>query len=95
VSDIGSRQGGSFTVRVDGAEVTAYDGDSVAAVLVRDGRVAWRRTRHGDRPRGLFCGIGACQDCLVTVDGVSGVRACLAPASSGAEIATSGGSGGD
>jgi predicted molibdopterin-dependent oxidoreductase YjgC len=86
---VAPRKGDSFTVSIDGTEVTAYDGDSVAAVLVRAGRVSWRRTRHGDRPRGLFCGIGACQDCLVTVDGVDGVRACVAPAVVGAEIRTS------
>jgi predicted molibdopterin-dependent oxidoreductase YjgC len=91
MSGAGSRKGDAFIVRVDGAEVTAYDGDSVAAVLVRDGRVSWRRTRHGDRPRGLFCGIGACQDCLVTVDGVAGVRACVAPAREGSSITTDGG----
>ena len=83
------RKGDSFTVSVDGTEVTAHDGDSVAAVLMRAGRVSWRRTRDGDRPRGLFCGIGACQDCLVTVDGVDGVRACVAPAAAGAAIRTS------
>jgi predicted molibdopterin-dependent oxidoreductase YjgC len=91
---VASRKGDSFTVSIDGAEVTAYDGDSVAAVLMRAGRVCWRRTRHGDRPRGLFCGIGACQDCLVTVDGVDGVRACLAPAVPGAAIRTSEGASG-
>jgi predicted molibdopterin-dependent oxidoreductase YjgC len=80
----------SFTVRVDGREVAAYDGDTIAAVLVRDGGVAWRRTRSGDRPRGLFCGVGACHDCLVTVDGVPGVRSCLAPAADGAVVATDG-----
>jgi aerobic-type carbon monoxide dehydrogenase small subunit (CoxS/CutS family) len=79
----------SFTVRIDAVEAAAYDGDSIAAVLMREGRVSWRRTRYGDRPRGLFCGIGACQDCLVTVDGVGGVRACVAPAAPGAEIRTS------
>ena len=85
------RRGDSFRVSVDGAEVTAYDGDSVAAVLMREGRVSWRRTRDGDRPRGLFCGIGACQDCLVTVDGVGGVRACVAPVHAGTSITTGGG----
>ena len=79
----------TFTLRVDGDEVPAYDGDSLAAVLMREGRTSWRRTRFGDRPRGLFCGIGACHDCLVSVDGVSGVRACLAPASAGAVVTTS------
>jgi predicted molibdopterin-dependent oxidoreductase YjgC len=89
MSGVGVRTGDSFTVSVDGTAVTAYDGDSVAAVLMRAGRVSWRRTRHADRPRGLFCGIGACQDCLVTVDGVEGVRACIAPAAPGTAIRTS------
>lgn len=86
-------RGDGFAVLVDGAEVTAYDGDTVAAVLVRAGRTSWRRTRHGGQPRGLFCGIGACQDCLVTVDGVRGVRACVAPATPGASVTTDGGDG--
>jgi len=87
------RSGDSFTVRLDGAEVTAFDGDTVAGVLVREGRVSWRRTRHGERPRGLFCGIGACQDCLVEVDGRRGVRACVAPARAGTSIVTGDGDG--
>jgi len=78
-----------LVVRVDGVEVAAREGDTVAAVLVRAGMSSWRRTRHGDRPRGLFCGMGACQDCLVTVDGVPGVRACLAPVGDGSVIETS------
>jgi predicted molibdopterin-dependent oxidoreductase YjgC len=76
-------------VVVDGRETTAYDGDTVAAVLVRGGAVSWRKTRFGGEGRGLFCGIGVCQDCLVTVDGVEGVRACLAPVSPGCTITTS------
>lgn len=79
----------TFAIRVDGREVEAHDGDTVAAALVRDGRASWRRTRFGDRPRGLFCGMGACQDCLVTVDGTPGVRACLAPAVPGCDVRTS------
>jgi len=78
-----------FLVHVDGRGVEARGGDTVASVLVRDGLVAWRRTRVDAAPRGLFCGIGACHDCLVTVDGVAGVRACLAPAVSGCSITTS------
>jgi aerobic-type carbon monoxide dehydrogenase small subunit (CoxS/CutS family) len=88
------RKGDTFAVRVDGAELTAYAGDTVAAVLVRAGLVSWRRTRVGHRPRGLFCGIGACQDCLVTVDGVDGVRACLAPVAPGTAVTTSDGADG-
>jgi predicted molibdopterin-dependent oxidoreductase YjgC len=78
-----------FEVRVDGVAVTAYDDDTVASLLVREGCVSWRRTRFGDRPRGLFCGMGACQDCLVAVDGVEGVRACLTPVQPGMAVTTS------
>jgi predicted molibdopterin-dependent oxidoreductase YjgC len=84
-----------FVVHVDGEQLTAYDGDTIAAVLVRDGRVSWRRTRNGDRPRGIFCGIGACQDCLVSVDGVRGVRACVAPAFPEAYVSTDEGARGE
>ena len=78
-----------FLVLVDGTPMPAEDGDTVAAVLMRGRQVAWRRTRHRDQPRGLFCGMGACQDCLVTVDGVAGVRACIAPAAPGMTVTTS------
>ncbi|HEY7857391.1 MAG TPA: (2Fe-2S)-binding protein [Candidatus Nanopelagicales bacterium] len=66
-----------FFVTVDGTRCQAYDGDTLAAVMVRAGLTSWRTTRREVAPRGLLCGIGACQDCLVTVGGVTSVRACL------------------
>lgn len=65
----------SFTL--DGVEMTAAEGQSIAGALIADGVMSWRRTRFGDQPRGVFCGIGACFDCLVTVNGEPNVRACL------------------
>ncbi|WP_121714748.1 (2Fe-2S)-binding protein [Streptomyces sp. E5N91] len=65
---------------VDGEPLPYTEGQTVAAALVAAGRVAWRTTRVGHRPRGVFCGIGVCFDCLVTVDGAPGQRACLVPA---------------
>ncbi|MFB7599360.1 2Fe-2S iron-sulfur cluster-binding protein [Streptomyces sp. NPDC056160] len=62
-------------IEVDGDRIAGLAGQSIAALLLADGRVAWRRTRTG-RPRGVFCGIGACFDCLVTVNGLRDVRAC-------------------
>jgi predicted molibdopterin-dependent oxidoreductase YjgC len=69
-------------VTFDGRELPAEAGQTVAAVLLAAGITAWRTTRFGGRPRGLFCGIGACFDCLVTVNGTT-VRACLAEAKPG------------
>ncbi|MBQ0825849.1 (2Fe-2S)-binding protein [Streptomyces tagetis] len=73
---------------VDGEPVRFVEGQTVAAALVATGRVAWRTTRTGRRPRGVFCGIGVCFDCLVAVDGVPGQRACLVPARAGMAVTT-------
>ncbi|MFE8011874.1 (2Fe-2S)-binding protein [Streptomyces antibioticus] len=84
-----------FTVRFDGREIEALPGRTIAAVLWAAGITAWRGTRGGGRPRGVFCGIGVCFDCLVTVDGRPNQRACLAPATPGADIRTQEGTGHD
>lgn len=63
-------------VVIDGEGVQAYPGQTVAAALLASGRDSWRTTRQNGRPRGVFCGIGACFDCLVTVNGIPDVRAC-------------------
>ncbi|WP_112248414.1 FAD-dependent oxidoreductase [Kribbella monticola] len=65
-----------ISVVVDGAPVEALPGQTVAAVLMTAGRESWRTTRTAGRPRGVFCGIGACFDCLVVVNGTPDVRAC-------------------
>jgi NADPH-dependent 2,4-dienoyl-CoA reductase/sulfur reductase-like enzyme len=49
---------------------------TVGAALWAAGVRSWRTTRGG-APRGLFCGIGVCYDCLATVDGVTGQRVCI------------------
>lgn len=72
-----------ITLTFDGRPVPAVAGDSVGAALTRAGVRAWRNTRRKGRPRGLFCGIGICYDCLLTVDGAPDQRACLVPATDG------------
>lgn len=78
----------SSVIKVDGTDVPAGPDQTVAAALIAAGIVWWRRTRRYGRPRGLFCGIGACFDCLVRVDGGPPVRACLTPARDGMIIDT-------
>jgi hypothetical protein len=69
------------------------EGQTVGAALVRVGIRSWRTTRFSGRPRGLFCGIGVCFDCLITVDGVPNVRACLHPAATGMRVSSQEGTG--
>ncbi|HEY0248369.1 MAG TPA: (2Fe-2S)-binding protein [Gryllotalpicola sp.] len=73
----------AVTIIVDGTPVSGVAGQSVAGVLLAAGRLAWRTTAAGRRPRGVFCGIGVCFDCLVTVNGVRDVRACQRTAHDG------------
>src|SRR5262245_21913122 len=73
---------------LDGQELTARPGQSVGAAMVDAGIRSWRSTRADGRPRGIFCGIGVCYDCLVTVDGAANQRACLVPVQDGMALTT-------
>lgn len=64
------------TLQVEGEPVTARIGDTLAAALVSAGITGLRETARGDR-RGLFCGMGVCNECLVSVDGRQSKRACM------------------
>jgi D-hydroxyproline dehydrogenase subunit alpha len=74
-----------FDIDVDGRAVSAEPGQTVAAALIGAGIAVFRRTPTG-APRGIFCGMGVCFDCLVTVDGLAGQRACMTPARPGMRI---------
>jgi NADPH-dependent 2,4-dienoyl-CoA reductase/sulfur reductase-like enzyme len=69
----------------EGRPVTCRTGDSVAAALVDADELDLRETAQGGA-RGLFCGMGVCQECLVTIDGVAGQRACLTPVREGMRV---------
>ncbi|MEO8485051.1 MAG: 2Fe-2S iron-sulfur cluster-binding protein [Betaproteobacteria bacterium] len=72
----------------DGADVVARQGDSVAAALIASGRLACRVTPVEARPRGPWCLMGACQDCLVEVDGVPNAQGCMLAVVPGMRVAT-------
>jgi glycine/D-amino acid oxidase-like deaminating enzyme len=64
-------------ITFDGRPIPALPGETLAAALSAAGILAYRQTPSG-APRGLWCGMGACFDCLVTIDGRANQRACLA-----------------
>ena len=73
----GVERGPRVQITVDGRPVECFLGESVAAAMVADsGELTLRTTAAGD-PRGLFCGMGVCFECLVVVDGVANTRACM------------------
>jgi glycine/D-amino acid oxidase-like deaminating enzyme/uncharacterized protein YjeT (DUF2065 family) len=79
------RSGEIVEIVYDGQRLTALAGETVAAALASHGIVQFRHTRDGGR-RGLYCGMGACFDCLVTVDGKASQRACLTKVAANQEI---------
>jgi len=81
----------TVTITFAGRTLQARDGQSVAAALTAAGVRSWRTTRRGARPRGLFCGIGVCFDCLLTIDGRPAQRACLVPVRDGMILGETGG----
>jgi len=83
------------TFSFDGKDITAEPGQSIGAALLAAGHRSWRTTRHGGAPRGLFCGIGICFDCLVVVNGRPGLRACLTEVRDGDVVETQEGAGRD
>jgi NADPH-dependent 2,4-dienoyl-CoA reductase/sulfur reductase-like enzyme len=70
------KPGDAVTLEVEGRPVPARIGDTLAAALVSAGITGLRETAHGER-RGLFCGMGVCNECLVSVDGRQSQRACM------------------
>ncbi|NIZ09317.1 FAD-dependent oxidoreductase [Pseudooceanicola sp. HF7] len=71
----------------DGQEITCASTDVVAAALTAAGHRAFRQT-DTEAKRGIFCGMGVCQDCLVTVDGQPNQRACMTPVREGMKVET-------
>lgn len=81
-------RGQPFALLFDGEAVTAFPGETIAAALLAAGKVRLRVSRSGS-PRGLYCGMGLCYECLVTVDGRANQRACMTEARPGMVVATS------
>lgn len=82
------RSEASIRFHFDGVSIQARPGQSVAAALLASGIVALRTTPVSGVPRGPFCLMGACFECLVVVDGVANQQACMIQVRDGMHVAT-------
>lgn len=73
----GVARGERLSFTFDGERFPAYRGETVAAALLAAGRRTLRTTHAAGDPRGVFCGMGVCFDCLVVIDGRPSQRACM------------------
>ncbi len=81
------------TIIVDGVAMQARKGEMIAAALIAGGKDTFRRTVKRGEPRGIYCGIGRCTDCVMTVNGIPNVRTCVTAVEEGMIIQTQIGSG--
>lgn len=87
IEDENVHRGREISILLDGEKIKAFEGESVAAVMMVNGNVAMRTTTEG-QPRGVFCGMGVCFDCLVVVDDVPNTRACMTWVKEGMNVTT-------
>lgn len=78
--------GGDLTIWFEGAAIAARAGDSVVVALLAAGIGATRTTALSGSPRGAFCLMGACFECLAVVDGRANVQTCMMPARDGMRV---------
>jgi hypothetical protein len=79
----------------DGQPIRALEGEMIAAALYQAGIRAFRLTAKRGEPRGIFCAIGRCTDCMMIVDGVANTRTCVTPVRDGMRVETQIGNGRD
>ncbi len=69
-----------------GASARGFEGDTIASALFGEGQRVFSRSFKYHRPRGLLCCEGTCPNCMLTVDGVPNVRACVTPLAGGMRV---------
>lgn len=86
--EMGIKKPNEVRIEVDGESVVAYEGETIAAALIASGKKAFGRTMKSGKPRGIYCGIGNCHECRVTVDDVADVLACQTVVRAGCKVET-------
>ncbi|THD81458.1 (2Fe-2S)-binding protein [Aliigemmobacter aestuarii] len=72
-------------LRIDGHDMAMRDGANLAAEMLAAGIMPFRQTPVSGAPRGPFCMMGACFDCLVEIEGTTR-QACLMEVTAGLDI---------
>ena len=83
-----TEKGKRVTFTFDGKEVEGYEGEPIAMALKAAGLMVHRYTQKEHKPRGIFCAIGRCTDCVMVVDGKPNIRTCVTPLQAGMDVKT-------
>ncbi|QDR82650.1 (2Fe-2S)-binding protein [Sporomusa termitida] len=72
----------------DGKEYEGFEGEPIAIALRDNGVMVHHYTAKRAEPRGIFCAIGRCNDCVMIVDGAPNIRTCVTPLQAGMKVET-------
>ena len=81
-------QAETFEIVFDGRPIPAREGDTIASALIANRVKVFRHTHKRGEPRQIFCAIGRCTDCMMTVDRAPNVRTCITLAKPGMVVQT-------
>ena len=84
----GVARGRKFEITVDGERIPSYEGETIAAALLAAGRLILGYTAKNNQPRGMYCGIGVCHECMMEINGIPNTRACQILATPGCVVNT-------
>jgi predicted molibdopterin-dependent oxidoreductase YjgC len=73
--------------------MAGLEGEPIAAAIRAAGVMIHRYTKKRREPRGLYCAIGRCTDCVMIVNGRPNVRTCVTPLEEGMVVKTQRGPG--
>lgn len=79
-------RGEKVTFYYNGQEIEGYTEETIAAALHAAGIRELGHSPQLHRPRGLFCAIGNCSSCFMTVDGQPNVRVCVTKVKAGMHV---------
>ncbi|MCP4356991.1 MAG: (2Fe-2S)-binding protein [Chloroflexi bacterium] len=79
------QRGRKIVFFINGRSTTAHMGETIHAALSAAGYCQFRKSKT-NQPRGVFCGMGVCYECLVTVNNGSTKRACVTMVEEGMEV---------
>jgi len=79
------QRGREIVFFVNGRTTKAHVGETIHAALITAGYRQFRKSKS-QQPRGVFCGMGVCYECLVTVNNGSTRRACVTVVEEGMEV---------
>lgn len=84
LDDINDKE--KITIYFDGKPIEALEGEPIASALMSAGVRSFRKTVKNHEPRGMFCAIGRCTDCMMVVDGKPNIRTCVTLVKDGMKV---------